>query len=217
MVYKNIFNKIISPENLFFAWDQFRIGKRSKSDVMQFEMELEKHIFELALELRNKTYTHGSYEGFYITDPKLRHIHKALVRDRILHHAVYNVLIPVFEPTFIQNSFSCRIGKGTHKGVAAMEKMLREVSRNDTRSCYVLKCDIRKFFDTVDHQILLSILKRRIKDSDAIWLMERLINSYDSSVGMNGEREREREFGASRQRNTNWEPHFSAFRQCLHE
>jgi retron-type reverse transcriptase len=196
MLHKNLFNKIISLENLFDAWDQFKLGKRLKPDVMQFELELEKNVFDLYFELQNKTYSHAPYSGFFITDPKLRHIHKATVRDRVVHHAVYNILYPIFEITFIQNSFSCRIGKGTHKGVLAVKEMLRKVSRNNTRSCYALKCDIRKFFDSVDQNILISILKQRIRDTDTNWLMERLIHSYNAKSRI------------TRERNTNWKSHF---------
>ena len=193
MVYKNIFNKLISPENLFLAWDQFKSGKRSKIDVMEFEMNLEQNIFSLAKDLKDKTYIHGGYIGFFISDPKLRHIHKATVRDRVLHHAVFNSLNPVFEPTFINDSFSCRVGKGTHKGVSAVENMLRKASKNNTRNCYALKCDIRKFFDSVDQPTLLSMVTKRIKDPDIIWLMEKLISSYNSLTEATPERERERE------------------------
>jgi retron-type reverse transcriptase len=192
MVYKNIFNKLISPENLFLAWDQFKSGKRSKNDVMGFEMDLEQNIFSLAKDLKDKTYVHGAYTGFFISDPKLRHIHKATVRDRVLHHAVFNSLNPIFEPTFINDSFSCRVGKGTHKGVSAVANMLRKVSKNNTRNCYALKCDIRKFFDSVDHEILKSILAKRIKDPGITWLVDRLVDSYNSLAEAR-ERERERE------------------------
>ncbi len=209
MLNKNLFNKISSLENLFKAWEEFKLGKRSKTDVMQFEMELEKNIFDLSFKFQNKTYSHGQYSGFYITDPKLRHIHKATVRDRVVHHAVYNVLYPIFEKTFIQNSFSCRIGKGTHKGVIAVKEMLRKVSRNNSHSCYALKCDIRKFFDSVDQEILLSILKKKVKDRDTLWLMEKLINSYSSEDGITRERERERvRRFAPKQRNSHWKPYF---------
>jgi RNA-directed DNA polymerase len=180
-VYRNLFEQIISPENLFSAWDAFKSDKRNKPDVAHFEWQLEKNIFELHRELKNKTYRHGSYSGFYITDPKQRHIHKAAVRDRVLHHAVFSIINPIFERTFIPRSFSCRIGYGTHKGVAAFERMARKISRNGTRRCFVLKCDVRKFFDTVDHKILLSILRGRIKDEDAMWLLNEIIESYSSS------------------------------------
>ena len=181
-IYKNIFKDIISLENLFLAWDEFKKDKRHKVDVLEFEFKLEQNIFDLHRELNNLTYDHGSYTGFYITDPKLRHIHKATVKDRILHHAIYGVLTPIFEPTFIPNSFSCRKGKGSHKGVETLSKILRKVSRNNTRNCYALKCDIKKFFDSVDHCIFISILRKRIIDINAIWLLENIINSYSSNI-----------------------------------
>ena len=99
--YKNIFEGMISPEHLFGAWDRFKQEKRKKSDVMEFEKNLEQHIFQLHRDLRNRAYKHGAYTGFYISDPKLRHIHKATVRDRVLHHAIFIVLNPAFEHGFI--------------------------------------------------------------------------------------------------------------------
>lgn len=180
-VYKNIFDRIVSLENLFLAWDAFKSDKRNKRDVSQFEWHLEKNIFQLHRELKYKTYQHGSYTNFYIRDPKQRHIHKALVRDRVLHHAVFSIINPLFEETFISTSFSCRINYGAHKGVEVLEKMARGIQKNGTNPCFVLKCDIRKFFDTVDHDILLSILKRRIRDNEAMWLIRKIIESYSSS------------------------------------
>lgn len=182
-IYKNIFKRIISPENLFSAWDAFKSDKRKKPDVLQFEWILEQNIFQLHRDLRNKTYRHGPYSGFWIHDPKQRHIHKATVRDRILHHAVFSVVNPIFEPTFIPTSFSCRIGYGTHKGVDVLQKMIVNTGKNNTSRCFVLKCDIKKFFDSVDHEILLSIIKKRIKDDDALWLLESVVRSYESAPG----------------------------------
>ncbi|TSD03867.1 MAG: RNA-directed DNA polymerase (Reverse transcriptase) [Parcubacteria group bacterium Greene0714_21] len=100
------------------------------------------------------------------------------MRDRVLHHAVFSVINPMFEPTFISTSFSCRIGYGTHRGVATLDNMMRKVSQNNTQPCYVLKCDIKKFFDSVDHNTLLSILGRRIRDEDVMWLLEEIIESF---------------------------------------
>lgn len=179
-VYSDIYSYMTTPEALFAAWKQFRDGKGGRKDVMAFEWDLERHIFDLHKALIKKNYVHGSYFGFFITDPKQRHIHKAQVRDRIVHHAVFKVLNAIFEPTFIDNSFSCRVGKGTHKGVDVVETMQRKVSRNYTRPCFALKCDIRRFFDSVDHQILLGILGRRVKDEQAMWLIESIIKSYTS-------------------------------------
>ncbi len=179
-IYKRLFEKIISAENLFAAWDAFKSDKKRKKDVLQFEWRLEENIFKLFRELKVKTYKHGIYSGFYITDPKRRHIHKAEVRDRILHHAVFNILNPIFEETYISASFSCRVGFGTHKGVNALERITRRVSQNGTKVCYVLKCDIRKFFDSVDHEILMGILEKRVKDPDTIWLLREIVGSFDS-------------------------------------
>lgn len=179
-IYKNCFNKIISSENLFSAWDKFKSDKQKKQDVQQFEWNLEKNIFQLHRDLEQKTYKHGPYVSFYIHDPKQRQIHKAIVRDRILHHAVFNVLNPIFEPTFISNSFSCRVSKGTHKGVDSLYKKLRQVSRNGFEPCFALKCDIKKFFETVDHSKLLSIIHKKIKDKDTVWLLEEIVESFSS-------------------------------------
>ncbi len=142
------------------------------------EQKVEQHIFKLHRDLRNKTYKHGPYTAFYISDPKLRHIHKATVRDRVLHHAIFKVLNPIFECGFIPDSFSCRIGKGTHKGVERLAHMLRAISRNGTRECYALKCDVRKFFDSIDHEILLEVLVRRVKDADMVWLLKEIVGSF---------------------------------------
>ncbi len=187
-IYRNLFNRIISAENLFSAWSTFKGGKRDKPDVMRFERHLEENIFELHRDLTSRLYRHGPYRSFYVRDPKQRHIHKATVRDRVLHHAIFSALNPIFEKTFISASFSCRVGFGTHKGVTVLERMIRAVAQNGTHPCFILKCDIRKFFDSVDHGILMQILKRRIKDDDALWLLGEVIESYGSKS-----RERERE------------------------
>lgn len=177
-VYKNLFQQIVSSENLFAAWDKFRVDKRHKKDVQVFEFKLEQNIFQLHRDLATKQYRHQPYTGFYIRDPKVRHIHKASARDRILHHAVFQVLNPIFDKTFIPTSFSCRIGKGVHRGVLEMERMIRAESRNFTRPCFALKCDVQKFFDSIDHQIMLSILRKKISDEDTLWLLREIIESF---------------------------------------
>ena len=189
-IYRNIYKLIISPENLFEAWEIFKHDKRNRPDVEAFEKNVEREILKLARKLRDKSYRHGPYRGFWVRDPKLRRIHKATVLDRVLHHAIFKILNPIFEPTFIPASFSCRVGKGTHKGVEYLAHTLRAVSKNSTQPCYALKCDIRKFFDTIDHDILLRILEKRIVDPDTCWLMGEIIESY--TAGLPRERERER-------------------------
>lgn len=151
--------------------------------MQEFERNLEENIFALHRELQAKTYRHGPYAAFFITDPKQRHIHKALVRDRVLHHAVFSVVNPLFEETFISGSFSCRIGYGTHRGVEALGHAARRIAQNDTRPCFVLKCDIRKFFDSVDHEALLGMLGKRIKDADVMWLLRQIIEGFGTGQG----------------------------------
>ncbi|MFA5936566.1 MAG: reverse transcriptase domain-containing protein [Candidatus Paceibacterota bacterium] len=180
-IYKDLYWLIISPSALFRAWEVFKSDKKNKLDVIDFELELEKNIFDLYRDLKNGTYKHGPYKGFWIHDLKLRRIHKATVRDRVLHHAIFNVLNPIFEPTFIPNSFSCRIGKGTHRGMKKVAEMLRIVSQNNTRQCYALKCDIKKFFDSIDHDILIKIIDKRIKDKKVMVLMREIVESYVAS------------------------------------
>ncbi len=176
---------------------------------MDFEFDLEKNIFDLYRDLKNESYKHGPYKGFWIHDPKIRRIHKATVRDRVLHHAIFRVLNPIFEPTFIPNSFFCRIGKGTHKGMKEIVKMVRIVSQNNTRKCYALKCDIRKFFDSVDHNILIKILARKIKDEKAYCLLKEIISSYYITY--------ERESFLRTKRCTHRQSDFSDFCQYLYE
>jgi len=181
-IHENIFESIVSIENLFLAWEKFRKGKRSRKDVQDFEWRLEPNIFQLNRELRSRRYKHGGYHSFYIHDPKQRLINKATVRDRIVHQALFNILNPIFEAGFIPTSYSCRVGKGTHNGVLVVDKMIRQVSRNYTESCFVLKCDIRKFFRSVDHQLIVQSVTKRIKDEGTIWLLERIVNSFPDGM-----------------------------------
>ncbi|MFH2232462.1 MAG: reverse transcriptase domain-containing protein [Patescibacteria group bacterium] len=173
-----MFEQIISLENLLAAWREFRKGKRKKIDVQEFELHLEDNLFKLHKELFGLKYKHGGYRRFHIYDPKHRVIHKASVRDRVLHHAVNKVLYPIFDRSFIYDSYSCRIDKGTHKAVKRLEVFARKVSQNYTRTCWVLKCDIKKFFDSIDHAILFDLLERKITDPKTLWLLSEIIESY---------------------------------------
>lgn len=180
-VFTNLFSNLVNIENLFFAWEGFKKDKKKKEDVLEFEKIMETEIFKLHRELISYTYRHSGYIGFYISDPKRRHIHKAIVRDRVLHHAIMNILYPLYDKIFIHNSFSCRVGKGTHKGVDAMRSMLLKASNNNTKNVFILKCDIQKFFDSVDHNILIRILRERIKDEKLMNLLIEVIDSFDGS------------------------------------
>ncbi|OGB74344.1 hypothetical protein A2V68_01160 [candidate division Kazan bacterium RBG_13_50_9] len=162
------------------AWTEFRKGKRSKSDVQAFELHLEDNIFTLYEELKRGTYRHGGYHQFRISDPKPRLISKASVRDRLLHHAIYQILYPAFDKTFIFDSYSCRKNKGTHKGFFRLVDMARKVSKNYTCSCWALKLDIRKFFDSVDHEVLMDLLKVLIADDGLLGLLQNIISSFSA-------------------------------------
>lgn len=181
-IFKSVFNEIVSAENLLASWRLFKRGKKRKTEIANFEYRLEENLFRLRRGLLDKTYEHGDYFGFYVHDPKTRHIHKSDIRDRVLHHAVFRVLNPIFEPTFIAESFSCRVDKGTHRAVEKLYRMLRKVSRNNTQTCWALKCDIQKFFASVDHQMLLKIIGKKIKDPKALWLVSEIIGSFPQGV-----------------------------------
>lgn len=178
------YEQLISVDNLFAAWNEFLNGKRKKPDVQLFAHALINNILQLNGDLANKTYEHGGYHCFNISDPKPRSISKASVRDRLLHHAIYRKFYPFFDRTFIADSYSCRINKGTHRAINRLLAMFYKVSRNDRQKCWVLKCDIRKFFASINHEILLGILKNYIPDQDIIWLFGMIIKSFSTSEGI---------------------------------
>ncbi|HUT96092.1 MAG TPA: reverse transcriptase/maturase family protein [Candidatus Paceibacterota bacterium] len=186
-MFNHRYKDIIKIDNLLVAWEYFLRGKKHKKDVMIFQAELTANIADLYCSLVNHTYKHGSYSAFNISDPKPRNIHKAIVRDRLLHHLIYKEFYQYFDSKFIYDSYSCREDKGTHRALNRFRYFARKVSKNDSRTCYVLKCDIKKFFASIDHKILIKTLKRHIEDSDIMWLLNEVIvsfNSVYSDVGM---------------------------------
>jgi retron-type reverse transcriptase len=172
---------IASLENLLLAWEEFLAGKKSKPDVQNFKMHLMREIISLRNDVVNRAYRHGGYEAFNISDPKPRNIHKAAVRDRLLHHAIYRLLYPFFDKTFIADSYSCRIGKGTYKALERFDSFCKKVGRNNTRTVWVLKCDIRKFFTSIDHAVLLGLLSKYIIDPEVVDLLREIIESFSST------------------------------------
>jgi len=161
------------------AWREFKRGKRKKKDVQEFEFNLEDNLFALHEALAAKTYEHSAYESFYVQDPKLRHIHKACVRDRVVHQAVFRILYPIFDAGFIFDSYSCRTGKGTHRAVLRLEMFMRKLSKNYKKPIFALKCDVKKFFDSIDQQILLCLIRNRVRNENMLWLIERIIESFE--------------------------------------
>ncbi|MDD5396234.1 MAG: reverse transcriptase domain-containing protein [Patescibacteria group bacterium] len=174
------FSQITDLENLLEAWREFLKGKKKKPDVALFQRNLIDNIFSLRDDLISRTYRHGAYQAFNISDPKPRNIHKATVRDRVLHRAIYRQLYSFFDRIFIASSFSCRLGKGTHRGLKYFQSNGYKVSKNNTRTAWILKCDIKKFFASVDHKALLKILAQYITDQDVLWLLKETVGSFEN-------------------------------------
>lgn len=161
------------------------LGKKNKEDVGEFSKNLMENILDLHNDLANKSYKHGGYKAFNISDPKPRNIHKAAVRDRLLHHAVYRFLYPFFDKAFCSESYSCRLGKGTHRAINKFREFALKESENNTKTLWILKCDIRKFFASIDQNILIRILEKYIKDPDIILLLSEIIRSfYSTKIGV---------------------------------
>ncbi len=160
------------------AWREFLKNKRGRRDIERFSIHLTDNILALRRELFDKTYQHGPYRAFRINDPKPRDIHKATVRDRLLHHAIYRILYPYFDPKFIFDSYSCRYDKGVHRAINRFRDDALKVSRNHTRTVWVLKCDIRKFFANINHEILDNSLKKHIRSGYTILLLSKVVRSF---------------------------------------
>jgi len=176
------YDDIISVDNLLHSWNEFLNGKKNRKDVQQFQLRLMNNILDLHFDLKRGTYKHSGYEAFTISDPKPRNIHKASVKDRVLHRSIYNNLYPFFDKIFISDSFSCRNNKGTQKALKRFTIFHRKVSKNNIRTCWVLKCDIRKFFASIDHNILFEILEKYITDKDTLGLLKEIIGSFSTTA-----------------------------------
>lgn len=168
--YKNLWNDLISFENLLLASQKAQKGKRFKSYTAQFNLNIEKELFKLQRELQDKAYTPGRYSEFIIYEPVKRLISAAPYRDRVVHHALCNIIEPIFERTFIYDTYANRKGKGTHRAIERFQAYMQKYK-------YVLKCDIKKYFPSIDHEILRDILQKKIADKGALWLIETIIKS----------------------------------------
>jgi len=173
----------ISIENLLLAWKEFRVGKRSRKDTQEFERNLMGNIFRLHEKLESRTYKHSRYSVFKISDPKPRIIHKAVVGDRLLHHALHRSLYPYFDKRFIFDSYSCRMKKGSHAALDRFRTFFLKASKNNTRTCWGLKCDIKKFFASIDQDLLIGVLEEHISNKDLVWLLSQVIRSFELQEG----------------------------------
>lgn len=193
--YKNLYPKICSFYNLEKAFKKAKKGKRFMPYVIEFEKNKIENLLSLKKELDNFTYESQPLVKFIINDPKTRVIRKSNFRDRIVHHAVVNVLEHIYENIFIFDSYANRKNKGTLAGINRFDKFKRKVSKNGSLvkfakdnnmvKGYILKADIRHFFDSVNQFILLNILKRKIKDERLLWLINKIIKNFpDKEKGM---------------------------------
>jgi len=174
----NVYEELCSYENLETAFNRARRGKTLKKYVIEFEEKLKENLLQLRNELLMQTYNPQPLKTFILRDPKTRKISKSAFRDRVVHHAICNIIEPVFDKRFIHDSFANRLRKGTLNAIKRFDHFKRKVSKNNTIRCYVLKADIKSYFDTVNHQILLQSLSKRIKDERVIWLIRKILANH---------------------------------------
>lgn len=190
--YNNLFKEICSIRNLHKAYLKARKGKSKKYYVLKFEENLDDELKKLQEELLNHSYKPRPLKKFIVRDPKTRIIHASAFRDRVVHHALVNLIEPIFEKIFIYDSFASRKNKGTHLALKRLEGFMRKVSRNgklikksysnNSIKGYCLKADIRSYFDNVDHETLVNIIAKKVKDVEAIWLVYQILNNFDSKI-----------------------------------
>ncbi len=177
----NLYDRVCSYDNLLKAFKKARKGKTTYNYVIEFEQNLEHNLQQLRYELLLHAYRPRLLKNFIIRDPKTRKISKSAFRDRIVHHALCNIIEPLFEKSFIYDSYANRKRKGTLKAVERFSYFHRKVSRNNTRVAYVLKADIRHYFETVDHAVMLSLIKRKIKGQKVLWLIKIIFSNYSAA------------------------------------
>ncbi|MBN1169484.1 group II intron reverse transcriptase domain-containing protein [Candidatus Micrarchaeota archaeon] len=203
--YKNMYPELCSYENLELAFRKARTRKTQKEYVIGFGADLENNLMRLKAELDGMTYLPAPQTIFAIRDPKTRRISASHFRDRVVHHALCNAIEPVFEKRFIYDSYANRKGKGTHAAIQRFERFLREASQNERLitanqktvrfpqevdgNCivgYALKADIKHYFDSVDHQILLEIIQRRVRDPRVLWLIKVILGHHKTPLSGKG-------------------------------
>jgi retron-type reverse transcriptase len=172
-----------SYKRLAMAWFRYRRGKRRVPTVAAFELDREAELVRLGRELAEGSWRHSAYREFVISDPKPRRITAAAVRDRVVHQVVFEEVERAFEPTFLPVSFSARKGRGVHLALDEVERAIERMRRKRVWPIWTLKGDVRKFYDSIDHQILLRLLARRIKDPELTRAIESIVGSSCSSRG----------------------------------
>ncbi len=193
--HKNLYEEIISEENLYLAFQKAKKGKIKKNYVKEFFKNFKKNLNKLELELSNESYKPLPLETFTIRDPKTRKISKSDFRDRIVHHALCNIIDPIFDKSFIFDSYANRKGKGSLAALKRFDQFKRKISRNGKQNGwfnknqvkgYVLKADIKHYFQTVNHKILLNIIQKKIKCSKTINLIKNILSNYGGAISQIG-------------------------------
>ena len=182
MADNGLYDEMCSFENIEMAFQRARRGKTLKPYVIKFEEKLIENLKLLQQELITQTYKPKPLVSFILRDPKTRKISKSDFRDRVVHHAVCNVIEPIFDRTFIYDNYANRIGKGTFKAIERFDKFKRKASKNNTKTCYVLKADVKHYFETVDHKTLMLILGKKIKDEKLLGLIQTILDNHNTQV-----------------------------------
>ncbi len=169
----NLYDRVCDLDNLYLAYSKARKGKSKSYGVVRFEKELDNHLLSIQRELLEQTYRTSEYDIFMIHDPKERTIYRLPFRDRIVHHAVMNILEEIWTPVFISHTYSCIKGKGIHGALIHLKHDLK----NRDSTLYCLKMDIKKFYPSIDHEVLKYIIRKRIKDKKLLSLLDEIIDS----------------------------------------
>lgn len=173
----NLFQRVAAFDNLTLAAKKAMKGCGRTSETCRFFYHREREVLALQKELKAGTYQPGEYRYFTVHDPKERHIAVAPFRDRVVHHAIVNILDPVYERIFIHDSYATRKNKGTHKAILRAQHFLR-------RWDWYHKADVHQYFANIDHAVLLGIIERKIKDRKLVGLLERIIRNVETDKGL---------------------------------
>lgn len=168
--YKHLYEQVCDFENLYLAYRKARKGKRGRAQPAQFERVQDDELLALQHELKTQTYQPGRYHNFFVHDPKKRLISAAPFRDRVVHHALYRVIEPIWESRFIHDTYANRVGKGAHRALDRAQEYARQYS-------YFLQCDVRQFFPSIDHALLQNEFARLIRDERVLWLCDQILKS----------------------------------------
>lgn len=187
----DLYKQIYSFRNLELAYRKARKGKRNKRSVREFGFNLEQNLLQLKQELETLSYKPMPLRQFVIRDPKTRLISASHFRDRVVHHALCNIIQPILEKTFIYDSHASQVDKGTSRAIERFDIFKRRLSKNGRQVNntkhgnmvigYVLKADIKHFFDSVDHEVLIGILRRKIKDENTLILIKKILENHKTN------------------------------------